>query len=69
MEAIFVTTALAVFVVLTFVSFCAQAQTFLFADEPMSPFCKVMAPLMGLLIVGAIGYGVVKVIVRKDSSV
>ena len=56
-------------VALTFVSFCAQAQTFLFADEPMSPFCKVMAPLMGLFIVGAIGYGIVKVLRRKGPSV
>jgi hypothetical protein len=57
------------FVALTFVSFCAQAQTFLFADEAMSPFCKVMAPLMALLIIGAIGYGIVKLIRRKDPSV
>ncbi|MEO6719260.1 MAG: hypothetical protein ABIN67_02800 [Ferruginibacter sp.] len=56
------------FVALTFVSFCAEAQTFLFADEPMSPFCKVMAPLIGLFILGAIGYGVVKVIWRKDKT-
>ena len=56
------------FVALTFVNFCAQAQTFLSAHEPMSPFCKVMASLMGLFIVGAIGYGVVKVIRRKDKT-
>jgi hypothetical protein len=57
------------FVALTLVSFCAQAKTFFSADEPMSPFCKVMAPLMGLFILGVIGYGVVKVIRGKDSSV
>ena len=56
------------FVALTFVSFCAQVQTFLSAHEPMSPFCKVMAPLMGVFIVGAIGYGLVKVIGRKDKT-
>ena len=56
------------FVALTFVSFCAQAKTFFSADEPMSPFCKVMAPLMGLFITGAIGYGVVQVIRRKDKT-
>ena len=50
------------FVALTLISVCAQAQTFLFIDEPMSPFCKVMAPLMGLVVVGAIGYAVVKAI-------
>ena len=57
------------FVALTFVSFCAQAQTFLSLREPMSPFCKVVSPLMGLFIVGAIGYGVVKVIREKDKTV
>jgi fluoride ion exporter CrcB/FEX len=56
------------FVVLTFASFCANAQPLLSAHEPMSPFCKVMAPLMGLFIVGAIGYAVVKVIGRKDKT-
>ncbi len=56
------------FAALTIVSFCAQAQTFLFAHEPMSPFCEVVAPLMGLFIFGAIGYGVVKVIRRKDKT-
>ena len=56
------------FVALTFVSFCAQAQTFLSAHEPMSPFCKVMASLVGLFVVGAIGYGVVKVIRGKDET-
>ncbi len=56
------------FAALTFVTFCAQAQTFLSAHESMSPFCKVMAPLMGLFIVGAIGYGVVKVIREKDKT-
>ena len=56
------------FVALTFVGFCAQAQTFLSAHEPMSTFCKIMAPLMVLFIVGAIGYGVVKVIGRKDKT-
>ena len=55
-------------VALTFISFCAPAQIFLFVDDPMSPFCKVMAPLVGLLIAGAIGYGIVKVIRRKDRS-
>ena len=54
------------FVVLTFITYYAQAQTFLAVHEPMSPFCKVMAPLVGLFIVGAIGYGVVKVIKGKD---
>ena len=56
------------FLALTFISFCAQAQTFLSAHESMSPFCKVMAPLMGLFIVGAIGYGLVKVIKGKDKT-
>ena len=56
------------FVALTFISFYAKAQTFLSAHEPMSPFCKVMAPLMGLFIIGAIGYGVVKVISGKDKT-
>ncbi len=56
------------FVALTFVGFCAQAQTFLSAHEPMSHFCKVMASLMGLVIVGAIGYGVAKLIRRKDKT-
>jgi len=59
---------IAFFVTLTFISCCAEAQTFLFLDEPMSPFCKIMAPLMGLLIIGVIGYGIVKVIRRKDPS-
>ena len=56
------------FAVLTLVSFCAQAQTVLSAHEPMSPFCKVVAPLMALFIIGAIGYGVLKVIERKDKT-
>ena len=56
------------FVALTFVSFCAQAKTFFSADEPMSPFCKVVAPLMGLFIVGVIGYGVLKMIGQKDKT-
>lgn len=50
-----------------FLSVSTQAQTFLVFDEPMSPFCKVMAPLMGLVVVGAIGYAVVKAIKGKDS--
>lgn len=53
-------------VALSFITVYAQAQTFLFTHEPMSPFCKLMAPLMGLIIVGAIGYAVVKVISGKD---
>lgn len=56
------------FATLTFLSFCAQAQTVLFVHEPMSPFCKVVAPLMGLFIVGVIGYGVLKVIGQKDKT-
>ncbi len=56
------------FVALSFITDCAQAQTFLFIDEPMSPFCKLMAPLMGLFIVGAIGYAVVKAISGKDKA-
>jgi len=56
------------FVALTFFSFCAQAQTVLSAHEPMSPFCKVMAPVMGLFLIGAIGYAVVKAIERKDKT-
>lgn len=51
---------------LTFITCCAKAQTILFLDnQPMSPFCKVMAPLMGLIVVGAIGYAVVKAIGGK----
>lgn len=57
-----------IFFVITMIllSVCAQAQTFLVFDEPMSPFCKVMAPLMGLVVVGAIGYAVVKAVRGKD---
>ncbi len=53
-------------VLLTLIAACAQAQTFLVIDESMSPFCKVMAPLMGLVVVVAIGYAVVKAIRGKD---
>jgi hypothetical protein len=51
---------------LSFITLCAQAQTFLFLDEHMSPFCKVMAPVMGIAVIGALGYVVVKAIRRKD---
>lgn len=57
-----------IFAALTFVSFLAQAQTVLSAHEPMSPFCKVVVPLIGLFIAGAIGYGVLKVIGQKDKT-
>ena len=53
-------------VALTFMTVCAKAQTFLSTHETMSPFCKMMVPLMGLVIVGAIGYGIVKAIRGKD---
>ncbi|MDO9372819.1 MAG: hypothetical protein Q7T76_00305 [Ferruginibacter sp.] len=56
------------FLALTLAGFCANAQTLLSANEPMSPFCKVMAPLMVLSIVGAVGYGVVKLIERRDKT-
>jgi len=56
------------FVALTIISFSAQAQTFLSAHETMSPFCNVVTPLLGLFIIGAIGYGVVKVISGKDKT-
>lgn len=56
------------FVALSFITVCAQAQTFLFVHEPMSPFCKLIVPLMGLFIVGAIGYAVVKAISGKDKD-
>lgn len=55
-------------VMFTFITVCAQAQTFLFMNEPMSPFCKVLLPLMGLFIVGAIGYAVVKAVGGKDKT-
>lgn len=55
-------------VVLTLITACAQAQTFLVMDESMSPFCKVMAPLMGLVVIGAIGYAVVKAVRGKDEA-
>ena len=56
------------FVALTIISFSAQAQTFLSAHESMSPFCNVVTPLVGLFVVGAIGYGIVKVIRDKDKT-
>jgi p-aminobenzoyl-glutamate transporter AbgT len=57
------------FVVLTLINVYAHAQTFLSTHETMSPFCKTMVPLMGLFIVGAIGYGVVKAIRGNDKDV
>ena len=56
------------FIALAFVGLCSQAQTFLSIHEPISPFCKVMASLMGLFIVGAIGYGIVKMFGKKDKT-
>ena len=56
------------FVALIFVSCFAKAQTFLIAGESMSPFCQVMAPLMVLLVLGGIGYVVVKAIKEKDKT-
>jgi len=55
-------------VALTLVSFCAQAQAFLSAHEPMSTFCTGIAPLVVLFIIGSIGYGVVKAAGRKDKT-
>lgn len=56
------------FVALILITACAQAQSFLLIDEPMSPFCKVMAPLMAVVVLGAIGYAVVKAIKGKDGA-
>ena len=53
-------------VALILMSICAHAHSFLFIDEPMSPFCKAMLPMMGVFIVGIIGYAVVKAIRGKD---
>jgi uncharacterized membrane protein (DUF106 family) len=55
-----------ILLVLTLITASAQAQTFLVIDEHMSPFCRMVAPLMGVFVVGAIGYAVVKAITGKD---